>query len=94
MSGFLGENCLYGYHEWTFLVLIFGNNIHMLNDSSIFNILTLQRRNLDMQDLFMPTYSLPTKSYPVLKGKSSFYATTAHINQNGSANLNWVISHQ
>ena len=31
-----------------------------------FNKLTLQQRNLDMQDPFMPRYSLPTKNYPVL----------------------------
>ena len=33
--GFLGENCLQGYHEWSFSALISGNNIRMPNDSSI-----------------------------------------------------------
>ena len=51
------------------------------------NILTLQQRNLDMQDRFMPRYSLPTKSYPVLNGKKVFFMQMLppHINQNGSA---------
>ena len=50
-----------------------------------FNILTLQQRNLDMQERFMPRYSLPTKSYPVLNGRSVIFMQmlALDINQNG-----------
>ena len=58
-----------------------------MNDSSFFCILTLQQGYLDIQDRYIPRYSLPTKTYPVLNGKNCLFMQMLQpgINQNGSA---------
>ena len=66
LSGFLGNNCFKGIMNGHFKRL-FSEIISVCRSIlPFFSILTLQQRNLDMQDRFMPRYSLPTKSYPVL----------------------------
>ena len=53
-----------------------------------FNILLLQQRNLDIQNRFMPIYSLPTKSYPDLNGKKIMQTLQPDINLTMVSNEN------
>ena len=63
----------------------------MPNDSSIFSIFTLQQRYLDMQDGYMPGYSLPTKklSRPEWK-KVFFYANATTGYQSKQVCVGWI----
>ena len=73
-----GQYRLSGYHDWTFEALIVGNNIRMDERILIFSILTLQQGYIEMQDRYIPRYSLPIYSYPVLNRKNGlFYANAS-----------------
>ena len=78
LSGFLSENCFKGIMNGHFKRLFSEITSVCGTILRLFNIITLQQRNLDMQDQFMPRYSLPTKTYPVLNEKRSFLCKCYH----------------